>query len=319
MGTSSVRTVRLARRHRGGQASAGHGQLGQGSLAPTALRTRTEPGTATRSPTFRPCPPTGSGRPGTRPPRLQPVSRGAGLARGRRGLDAGRYGMSASIATPEAEPAPAEDEPPSIPPAPAGRATAPCSAPESAPRALTGRAASPGSEPTVSAAAFVWDPPEPEPTSPSSPARNFLRSSANARPRLRRGRRPSAWPRRRARPAGAAAAGTLAEGVVEALGPAGPPDHRPGRALVGDEVQLRGVPGRLRHLVRRGQRDLRHAVGARRVHLAPARRAERDVEPGLERGERGQVVHRVPDPQLHRSARRAQHRADHGDVAPSAR
>ena len=34
---------------------------------------------------------------------------------------------------------------------------------------------------TVSAAAFVWDPPEPEPTSPSSPARNFLRSSANAK------------------------------------------------------------------------------------------------------------------------------------------
>jgi hypothetical protein len=33
---------------------------------------------------------------------------------------------------------------------------------------------------TVSAAAFVWDPPEPAPTSPSSPARNFLRSSASA-------------------------------------------------------------------------------------------------------------------------------------------
>ena len=34
---------------------------------------------------------------------------------------------------------------------------------------------------TVSAAAFVWDPPEPAPTSPSSPARNFLRSSASAK------------------------------------------------------------------------------------------------------------------------------------------
>ncbi|HEY6313918.1 MAG TPA: DUF3566 domain-containing protein [Streptosporangiaceae bacterium] len=33
----------------------------------------------------------------------------------------------------------------------------------------------------VSAAAFVWDPPEPAPTSPSSPARNFLRSSAGAK------------------------------------------------------------------------------------------------------------------------------------------
>jgi hypothetical protein len=33
---------------------------------------------------------------------------------------------------------------------------------------------------TVSAAAFVWDPPEPAPTSDSSPARDFLRSSAGA-------------------------------------------------------------------------------------------------------------------------------------------
>jgi len=44
--------------------------------------------------------------------------------------------------------------------------------------------AKPSSSPepsTVSAAAFVWDPPEPAPTSPSSPARNFLRSSANAK------------------------------------------------------------------------------------------------------------------------------------------
>jgi Transmembrane domain of unknown function (DUF3566) len=34
---------------------------------------------------------------------------------------------------------------------------------------------------TVSAAAFVWDPPEPASTSPSSPARNFLRSSSGAK------------------------------------------------------------------------------------------------------------------------------------------
>jgi Transmembrane domain of unknown function (DUF3566) len=34
---------------------------------------------------------------------------------------------------------------------------------------------------TVSAAAFSWDAPEPAPTSPSSPARNFLRSNANAK------------------------------------------------------------------------------------------------------------------------------------------
>jgi transmembrane protein DUF3566 len=39
-----------------------------------------------------------------------------------------------------------------------------------------------GSEPgTISAAAFRWDAPEPAPTSPSSPARNFLRSNASAK------------------------------------------------------------------------------------------------------------------------------------------
>jgi len=44
--------------------------------------------------------------------------------------------------------------------------------------------AQPSSNPepaTVSAAAFVWDAPEPAPTSPSSPARNFLRSNTNAK------------------------------------------------------------------------------------------------------------------------------------------
>jgi Transmembrane domain of unknown function (DUF3566) len=39
----------------------------------------------------------------------------------------------------------------------------------------------PPAEPTVSAASFVWNAPEPAPTSPSSPARTFLRSSTNAR------------------------------------------------------------------------------------------------------------------------------------------
>ena len=49
---------------------------------------------------------------------------------------------------------------------------------------LAGDPASPAPEPaapTVSAASFVWNPPEPAPTSPSSPARNFLRSSASAK------------------------------------------------------------------------------------------------------------------------------------------
>jgi hypothetical protein len=36
--------------------------------------------------------------------------------------------------------------------------------------------------PTVSAAAFTWETPEPPPTSPSSPARTFLRSAGSAKP-----------------------------------------------------------------------------------------------------------------------------------------
>jgi Transmembrane domain of unknown function (DUF3566) len=47
-----------------------------------------------------------------------------------------------------------------------------------------GDPASPASESatsTVSAASFVWNPPEPAPTSASSPARNFLRSSTSAK------------------------------------------------------------------------------------------------------------------------------------------
>jgi len=49
---------------------------------------------------------------------------------------------------------------------------------------LAGDPASPAPEPAapaVSAASFVWNPPEPAPTSPASPARNFLRSSASAK------------------------------------------------------------------------------------------------------------------------------------------
>jgi Transmembrane domain of unknown function (DUF3566) len=96
----------------------------------------------------------------------------------------GNDGSSSSIATPEAEPAPAEEEPPSISTGTgwpgdgtlfgAGVGTE-RSDPALAP------AASPASEPTVSAASFVWDAPDPEPTSPSSPARNFLRSSTTAK------------------------------------------------------------------------------------------------------------------------------------------
>ena len=89
-------------------------------------------------------------------------------------------GLSSSIATPEAEPAPAEEPPPGSggtgwPGDLAMLDTAIGTEPsDPAP-------AAPPAEPTVSAASFVWNAPEPAPTSPSSPARNFLRSNTNAK------------------------------------------------------------------------------------------------------------------------------------------
>jgi Transmembrane domain of unknown function (DUF3566) len=82
----------------------------------------------------------------------EPVAAGAGT-----GWSAGSspFGTSAGTETSTADPPPAD-------PGPAQAAAGP-------------------EAPTVSAAAFVWDPPEPAPTSPSSPARNFLRSSASAK------------------------------------------------------------------------------------------------------------------------------------------
>jgi hypothetical protein len=102
----------------------------------------------------------------------------------------GNDSLASSIATPEAEPAPAEEEPPSIStgtgwPADgtlfgAGVETG-VGTGVGTERSDPAPAASPASEPTVSAASFVWDTPDPEPTSPSSPARNFLRSSTTAK------------------------------------------------------------------------------------------------------------------------------------------
>jgi Transmembrane domain of unknown function (DUF3566) len=94
----------------------------------------------------------------------------------------GNDGLSSSIATPEAEPAPAEEEPPSISTGTGwpGDGTM-FGAGVGTERSDPAPAASPASEPTVSAASFVWDAPDPEPTSPSSPARNFLRSSTTAK------------------------------------------------------------------------------------------------------------------------------------------
>ena len=94
----------------------------------------------------------------------------------------GNDGLSSSIATPEAEPAPAEEEAPSISTGTGwpGDGTL-FGAGVGTERSDPAPAVSPASEPTVSAASFVWDAPDPEPTSPSSPARNFLRSSTTAK------------------------------------------------------------------------------------------------------------------------------------------
>ena len=94
----------------------------------------------------------------------------------------GNDGLSSSIATPEAEPAPAEEEPPSISTGTGWPSDGTLfGAGVGTERSDLAPAASPASEPTVSAASFVWDAPDPEPTSPSSPARNFLRSSTTAK------------------------------------------------------------------------------------------------------------------------------------------
>jgi hypothetical protein len=119
--------------------------------------------------------------------------------------------LTSSIA-PEAEPAPAE-EPPSI--------STGTGWPEDSTLFSTGTgtersdpapAVSPASEPSVSAASFVWDVPDPEPTSPSSPARNFLRSSTNAKSSAPPRTPPVSVAPGKASPAGASPAGTRTKG-----------------------------------------------------------------------------------------------------------
>jgi hypothetical protein len=114
-------------------------------------------------------------------------------------------GLSSSIATPEVEPAPAEEEPPSIS---TGTGWPGDSTLFGTERSDPAPAASPASEPTVSAASFVWDMPDPEPTSPSSPARNFLRSSTNAKTSAPPRTPPVSVAPAKASPADASPAGT---------------------------------------------------------------------------------------------------------------
>jgi hypothetical protein len=120
----------------------------------------------------------------------------------------GNDGLSSSTATPEAEPAPAEEEPPSISTGTGwpGDSTL-FGTGAGTERSDQAPAASPTSEPTVSAASFVWDAPDPEPTSPSSPARNFLRSSTNAKTSAPPRTPPVSVAPAKASPAGASHAG----------------------------------------------------------------------------------------------------------------
>jgi len=124
----------------------------------------------------------------------------------------GDDGLASSIA-PEAEPAPAAEEPPSI--------STGTGWPEDSTLFGTGigterpdpaPAASPAAEPSVSAASFVWDVPDPEPTSPSSPARNFLRSSTNAKTSAPPRTPPVSVAPGKASAAGASPAGTRTKG-----------------------------------------------------------------------------------------------------------
>ena len=73
-------------------------------------------------------------------------------------------------------------------------------------------AAAPAAEPSVSAASFVWDVPDPEPTSPSSPARNFLRSSTTAKTSAPPRTPPVSVTPGKASAAGASPAGTRTKG-----------------------------------------------------------------------------------------------------------
>jgi Transmembrane domain of unknown function (DUF3566) len=120
----------------------------------------------------------------------------------------GNDGPSSSTATPEAEPAPAEEEPPSISTGTGwpGDSTL-FGTGVGTERSDQAPAASPTSEPTVSAASFVWDAPDPEPTSSSSPARNFLRSSTNAKTSAPPRTPPVSVAPAKASPAGASHAG----------------------------------------------------------------------------------------------------------------
>jgi hypothetical protein len=118
----------------------------------------------------------------------------------------GNDGLASSIATPEAEPAPAaEEEPPSISTGTGWPGDSTLFGTEGSDLAP---AASPASEPTVSAASFVWDTPDPEPTSPSSPARNFLRSSTTAKTPAPPRTPPVSVAPPKASPAGTSPAGT---------------------------------------------------------------------------------------------------------------
>jgi len=124
----------------------------------------------------------------------------------------GDDGLASSIA-PDAEPAPATEEPPSI--------STGTGWPEDSTVFGTGigtersdpaPAGSPAAEPSVSAASFVWDVPDPEPTSPSSPARNFLRSSTNAKTSAPPRTPPVSVAPGKASAAGASPAGTRTKG-----------------------------------------------------------------------------------------------------------
>jgi hypothetical protein len=118
----------------------------------------------------------------------------------------GNDGLSSSIATPEVEPAPAaEEEPPSIS---AGTGWPGDSTLFGTEHSDPAPAASPASEPTVSAASFVWDTPDPQPTSPSSAARNFLRSSTTAKTSAPPRTPPVSVAPAKASPAGTSPAGT---------------------------------------------------------------------------------------------------------------
>jgi Transmembrane domain of unknown function (DUF3566) len=157
-------------------------------------------------------------------------------------LPADTIGSSRSAKFQAADPAPAESAvKPTTDPVPPGP-VAPAPAPGSA---LSSAAA----DPPLSPAAFAWEMPDPPPSSPSSPARTFLRSGTTSKNPAAPPAEPPARPAAAAAgPAAAARAPTAARAPAAAGGPAQPPTRQRGSAQKAPRGRQKRTTARQAHL-----------------------------------------------------------------------